>query len=540
MKMTASSDVYFFADFRFDRAGGGLFRRGDHGAFAPVPLGSRAHDLLAALIQRPGDVVSKEEIMAAVWPRLAVEEANLFVQISALRTILDKEQSGRSCIQTVTGRGYRFITPVTRCAEVMDSYTPPDRHNQFDVATVAKRKLPSLSLVVLPFANIGGDPDQEYFADGVTETLTTDLSRISGAFVIGRHTAFTYKGNAADVKQIGRELNVRYVLEGSVQRSGNRMRLNVQLVEAETGAHLWAERFDKPLADLFDMQDEIVSRLASQLQTELIDAEARRAERALNPDSTDLYFQARSLINWGLTPDILTRARALYERALDLDPCNVDALVGVAFVDLFVGISFTVDDPAPFLAAAETKLLKVLSTAPNHASAYRGFGLLLCLTNRAQRGVGELERALSIDPNSASAHALMGLARVYVGRAEETEAHVLEALRLSPRDPLAWNWFLYVGLARACLGDFAHALPWIRKSIDANRNNPWAFFHLAGSLAHLSLLGEARQELKAGLAVNPRFTIARFRAGMWSDNPVFLAQRERTIEGMRRAGVPEE
>jgi TolB-like protein len=149
---------------------------------------------------------------------------------------------------------------------------------------------PRLSIVVLPFANIGGDPEQDYFVDGVTESLTTDLSRINGAFVIGRHTAFTYKGKAVDLKQIGRELNVRYVLEGSVQRAGNRLRVNVQLIAAETGGHLWAERFDKPVADLFDMQDEIVSRLANTLQTQLVTAEARRAESTPNPDSMDLYF----------------------------------------------------------------------------------------------------------------------------------------------------------------------------------------------------------------------------------------------------------
>ena len=149
---------------------------------------------------------------------------------------------------------------------------------------------PRLSIVVLPFANIGGDPEQEYFADGVTDSLTTDLSRIRGAFVIGRSTAFTYKGKAADVRQIGRELNVRYVLEGSVQRGGNRLRVNVQLLEAETASHIWAERFDKPIADLFDMQDEIVSRLANALGQELVRAEARRAERKANPDSMDHYF----------------------------------------------------------------------------------------------------------------------------------------------------------------------------------------------------------------------------------------------------------
>jgi TolB-like protein len=158
---------------------------------------------------------------------------------------------------------------------------------------------PRLSIVVLPFANIGGDPEQEYFVDGVTESLTTDLSRIAGSFVIARNTAFTYKGKPFDVKQIGRELNVRYALEGSVQRSGNRLRVNVQLIDAETGAHLWAERFDKPVADLFDMQDEIVARLASQLGTQLIAAEARRAELALHPDSMDLYFQGMAWLNKG-------------------------------------------------------------------------------------------------------------------------------------------------------------------------------------------------------------------------------------------------
>jgi adenylate cyclase len=175
---------------------------------------------------------------------------------------------------------------------------------------------PRLSIVVLPFANLGGDPEQDYFVDGVTESLTTDLSRISGSFVIGRSTAFTYKGRHVDLKQIGRELNVRYVLEGSVQRSGNRLRVNVQLIDAETGAHLWAERFDKPLADLFDMQDEIVARLANQLGAQLIAAEARRAERAPHPDSTDLYYQGLVWFNKGITREFMTRARDFFERAL--------------------------------------------------------------------------------------------------------------------------------------------------------------------------------------------------------------------------------
>jgi TolB-like protein len=176
--------------------------------------------------------------------------------------------------------------------------------------------------VVLPFGNLGGDPEHEYFVDGVTESLTTDLSRVSDSFVIARNTAFTYKGKPYDVKQIGRELNVRYVLEGSVQGSGNRLRVNVQLIDADSGAHLWAERFDKPVADLFDMQDEIVARLANQLGAQLIAAEARRAERAPHPDSMDLYFQGAAYLNKGWFNEHLTQASDLFERARGHRKCR--------------------------------------------------------------------------------------------------------------------------------------------------------------------------------------------------------------------------
>jgi TolB-like protein len=223
---------------------------------------------------------------------------------------------------------------------------------------------PRLSIVVLPFANLGGDPEQDYFVDGVTESLTTDLSRMSGLLVIGRNTAFTYKGKHVDLQRIGRELKVRYVLEGSVQRSGNRLRVNVQLIDAETGNHLWAERFDKPVADLFDMQDEIVARLSNQLGTHLIEAEARRAEQAPHPDSTDLYFRGMASANKGLAPENMAQAHGYFERAIALDPGNVDALVGIARVDIYSVIAFLSDDRASRAAAAEAALTKVLLLAP--------------------------------------------------------------------------------------------------------------------------------------------------------------------------------
>jgi TolB-like protein/class 3 adenylate cyclase len=260
-----------------------------------------------------------------------------------------------------------------------------------------KAEPPHLSIVVLPFTNMAGDPEQEYFVDGVTESLTTDLSRIHGSFVISRNTAFTYKGKPLDVKTIGRELNLRYVLEGSVQRGGNRMRVNVQLIDAESGNHLWAERFDKPVADLFDMQDEIVARLANALSVHLFVDEALRAERAPSPDSMDLNFRAWAWWNKGITSDNLTEARRLFERALVLDPSNVWGLLGIAAVDSAVALSFLVADRASRFAAAEAAAVKALSLAPDNANAYLSLGAVQIFTNRASQGVRQCERALELN-----------------------------------------------------------------------------------------------------------------------------------------------
>jgi TolB-like protein/class 3 adenylate cyclase len=396
---------------------------------------------------------------------------------------------------------------------------------------------PRLSIVVLPFANIGGDPEQEYFADGVTESLTTDLSRITGSFVIARNTAFTYKGKSVDVKQIRRELNVRYALEGSVQRGGNRVRVNVQLVDTESGAHLWAERFDRTVADLLDMQDEVVAQLANVLSAQLTAVEARRAEQSLHPDSMDFYFQGLAWFYKGPTSENLARARGFFERALALDPGNVDAMVGAAGVDSNMG--YFTDDRAGVFARAEATLTKALSLAPNNADAHFFMGLVLINSNRAAQGIPEFERALALDPNYAAAHAMIAMANLYSGRAEESEAHVNDALRLSPRDVWAWAWMNLEGGAKLHLGADQEAVAWLRRSIEAYPNFSTPHFFLAAALANLGKLEEARAEAKAGLALDPKFTIHQFRVGAESDNPVFLKQRERLIEGMRKAGLPE-
>jgi TolB-like protein/class 3 adenylate cyclase/tetratricopeptide (TPR) repeat protein len=408
------------------------------------------------------------------------------------------------------------------------------------VGVPAETSPPSLSLVVLPFTNMGGDPEQEYFVDGVTETLTTDLSRISGAFVIGRHTAFTFKGKSVDLKAIGRELNVRYVLEGSVQRGGGRIRVNVQLIDAQTGNHLWADRFDKPVVDLFDMQDEIVSRLANSLGNQLTEAEARRAERALHPDATDFHFRGRACLFKGLTKDYLAQARGFFERALTLDPNFIKALVGTAIVDITISASYPKESALKYLETAEATLLKVLSQSPEDAEAHVFLGVVYILTNRAARGIAECNQALTLNRNLAEAHALIGWAQFLLGRSEETEIHIREALRISPRDTYAFQWMGFVGVAKLQLGADEEAVAWLRRSIEANRNLPQTHFHLAAALALLGELNDARDAAKAGLSVDPDFTIRRFRAGAYSSNPVYLAKRERIYEGLRMAGLRED
>ncbi|KJC60479.1 adenylate cyclase [Bradyrhizobium sp. LTSPM299] len=391
---------------------------------------------------------------------------------------------------------------------------------------------PRLSIVVLPFANLSDDPSQDYFVDGVTESLTTDLSRIGGSFVIGRHTAFTYKGKALGLRQVGRELNVRYALEGSVQRSASKLRVNVQLVDMEAGAHLWSDRFDKPIADLFDMQDEIVSRLANALNAELIEVEARQVGRSLHPDAMGLYFLGRHWWNKGFTSEYLAQARRCFEGALAIDPENVDAMIWIAAVDLTLGAALLTDDHRQCLARAETILLKVLSEAPNHAFAHLAMGAVLTYTRRAPQGIAECERALALDRNLADAHALIGIAKTYSDRSAEAEVHVNEALRLSPRDISAFRWLANVGFAKLQLAADLEAVNWFLRGVEANRNWPLTHFGLAATLAHLGKLDEAQAAAKTGFTFDPTFTIHRLMT-------FTHGRAARFADGLRMVGVPE-
>ncbi|MFG3591033.1 winged helix-turn-helix domain-containing protein [Bradyrhizobium sp. RDI18] len=513
---------YFFDSFSLDTERRELCRGPEVIAIAP-----QVFDLLGYLIGNRERVVSKNDLISAIWQGRVVSDVALTTRLNAARKAIGDSGDDQRLIKTFPRKGVRFV------ATVREALGPT-------TATFINLPSPAAgkpSLVVLPFANLSPDPAQDYFVDGVTESLTTDLSRMAGIFVIGRNTAFTYKGKCVDLKQIGYELGVRYVLEGSVQRARSRIRINVQLIDAETGNHLWGERFDKQIADLFDMQDEIGARLANQLGTELVTVEARRAARAPHPDSMDLYFQGMAYLNRGTDPASLSQARPFFEQALLLDAANAEAMVGITDVDTMRATSMLIDRTAP-LRVVEASLAKILAHTPNHARAHCLMGVVQIFTKRAAQGIAECERALALDRNLATAHAWIGLGKCNLGRAEETEAHIMEAFRLSPRDHKASSWMNTAGVAQSYLGADEAAVHWFKRSIETNRNiAPFVHFFLAAALAHLAQIEEARAYLQRGLVLAPSFSIEQFHASSPTDHPICLAQRARIAEGLRKAGL---
>jgi TolB-like protein/tetratricopeptide (TPR) repeat protein len=432
-------------------------------------------------------------------------------------------------------RGQRRLKNI---AEPVRIYTLSPAHSAAAPHAVVA---PRLSIVVLPFVNLGSNSEQDYFVDGVTESLTTDLSRIPGAFVIARNTAFTFKGKPVDARAIGRELNVRYMMEGSVQGGGDRIRVNAQLIDTETGAHLWAERFDKPRGDIFEMQDEITTRLARTVGIQIVAAEGRRAERERpnNMDAVDLAMRGWAILN---QPSSLHRGREacdLFEAALRLDDRNVEALIGLASHHSFDIRTFASTNREKQLRIADNAITKALTLVPDSALAHFVHANVLHVSGATERSLRELELAISLDRNLASAHADAGFMKVLLGRAEEAEADLTKAIRLSPRDPSLDRWISLLGIADLFLGRLESAVERLRKSVEMNPQLALPQFFLAAALALDGRSTEAQEARDAGLRLDPNFTVARFRNEARSKNPTFLEQRKRIYEGLILAGVPE-
>ena len=404
---------------------------------------------------------------------------------------------------------------------------------------------PSLSIVVLPFVNLSNDPDQEYFADGITEDLTTDLSRTPQSFVIARNTAFSYKGKSIDVRQIGRDLGVRYVLEGSVRRVGEQVRVNVQLLDAETGAHLWAERFDTDRASLAEAQNEIAGRLARILNLQLVAAAAQRIERQrlADPDARELEMRGWAAYYRPRTPAAMEESRQLFERALEIDPRSVDAMTGVALNLLHFCAGGWSKSPHEDEARAAQLLAVVLERDADHVLARVAMGLLRRSQNRLAEAQVELEMAVAIDRNNAEALRLLATALLFLGEPEAAIPHLERAIRLNPRDPNLSGYLWPLGQCRLLLGEVDEAIASLRKACAALPGDYFMHLNLAGALGLRGDLDEARAAVAEALRIKPEVdSLAKYRAFTpWIGNPRHWALREKTLNaGLRCAGFPDE
>jgi TolB-like protein/DNA-binding winged helix-turn-helix (wHTH) protein len=592
MDAVVIDDVFQFGDFRLNRCGGGLFRLNTDGNWNLVGLGSRALDVLFVLVQRAGELVSKQQIIDAVWPDTAVEENNLTVQISALRRVLDEGRAEGSCIQTVPGRGYRFVLAVRRegesrevrttpaaagapppLAEASDGHVPTatvedrtrpaatsQRRGALWAATLAGFVLaigallvltdthlfwgtnstdrPRLSIVVLPFQNLSGDPKDDYLADGITDDLTSDLALLSNAFVIAHQSAYTYKGRSVDVRKIGKELGVRYVLEGSVRRMGFVLRVNAQLVSGETGAHLWSDRFDEQISELASGQEQIVTRMRSELGVSLVEIEKARSlrEHPTNPDAFDLVQRARYILYQPPTNERHEQALALFERALLLDPQSVHALANTAFL-LMERSGYPLDN-ADDMQRAGQLLTQARAIAPSSWIVLNYTVQWLRRKDRWHEAIAVAEELVRRFPNNPVGFFDLAQSKTIAGHADEAIPLSERAIQLDPRSAWLFNRYKDMGFASLMLGRDEDAIRFLEGSVSINPGfygHQWTYRFLAAAYARSGRLADARLALSEA---DRRFPYDTVRSH-WPDDPsssVFAQQIKAMQDALRLAG----
>jgi TolB-like protein/DNA-binding winged helix-turn-helix (wHTH) protein len=580
VSLQTSAGAFRFGGFLLDLSAGGLFRVDELGCAVAIPLGSRALDVLVVLVEHHGVLVSRQSIMDAVWPGTAVEDNNLAVQISALRRVLDEGRQDGSCIQTVPGRGYRLVTPIGDDA-VQHAPAEPPQEAQRDTDTTApaarapaayrlrrawpaalllaglglvlgiwlladvrfmgQQEPPRLSLVVLPFENLSGDPKDDYLAEAITDDLTTDLSNIADAFVIARETAYAFKGKPTDVRKIGEELGVRYVIEGSVRRIGSALRVNVQLTSAESGAYLWSGGFAEQIVDLAAGQEQIVARMRSELGISLVEIEKARSlrERPTSPDAFDLILQARSLAN---QPPSLKRndaVKVLYERALERDPASVEAMLGIAYylVDrrATTGSWRTLEN----MQRADSLLGRARQIAP-------GSRMVLSVTAYRLRALGQWGEAMQVAdeeiqrfPNYVAGYHDLAHCKTATGHAEDEIALEEKAIRMSPRSPYLFERYLRIGYASLLLGRDEDAITSLQRSLAVSRdddgNRPWTYRQLAAAYARTGRSAEAKRALAEADRLYPYYHTARIFVPDPAV-PIYAEQIRRLQDALRLAG----
>ena len=478
----------------------------------PVALGTRAFDLLLALIEHRDRVLGKEELMALVWPGLAVEENNLTVQMSALRKAL-----GANSVATVSGRGYRFsleIQPFTASSHT--ELTLPDKP----------------SVVVFPFLNLSDNPEQEYFVDGMTEDITTELSRFRNLFVIARNSAFTYKGQAVDVRIVSRELGVHYVVEGSVRRAGQRVRVVAQLIDALSGEHVWAEKYDRMLGDIFDVQQEVTNAIVSAMAPQIGAAENKHYVRVRpgNLTAHDLAQHGCSIVAGNMDYDRAWRDEAfrLSTEALAIDANCSLALRTIALVQWWHAYHLTTESLPSTLDQGIAAATRAVALEPGDHQARRWKGMLMVMAQQTNEGLDELRQAHNINPNCALTLAWLGLFEAMHGDVNISVPHVLKALRLSPRDPSVSIFLILLGFTRFAVADYAEAAQAADAALRESPNVAVPYLVAAISWVGVGDIERAKKAFLTLQQISPKLAAARL-AGQWMSDNTSYRKRAHTF-----------
>jgi TolB-like protein len=514
--------IHKFGPFRLDSSAGILF----HGA-EPTMLGARAVALLRLLLEREGAPASKDALIEAAWPGLAVEDSNLTVQIAALRRVLAERGGGEGWIETLPRRGYRYTGPAVTTDQQGAATSSPI------APALALPDKPSVA--VLPFSNLSGDPAQDYFADGMVDDIITGLSRIKWLFVIARNSTFTFKGRTVDVKQVGRELGVRYVLEGSVRKLGDRVRITAQLVDAATGAHVWAERYDRTAEDVFALQDEIALAVVGAIEPSLRSAEVERVKRK-RPDSLDAYdlvLQAQPDIYSGM-PDRSAKGLVLLKNALALDPAYALAhgFAAMGHHNRFLRAGLHEEDRAASIHHARAAI--ALGQDDALALTFAGFSIGMDAHDRTA-AFASFEAALAVSPSSALAYILGSVIFGWNGEAARALDWGKRGIRLSPFDPWAFAAYHSIMLAHFQQGGYAEAADAAYRAVQSNPGHSISYMLLVAALVKLGRIEEAKAAGARVLELQPGFRYSRQFSGV-NCAPALAAALG---EALHAAGLPQ-
>ena len=493
-----------------------------------VAVEPQVFDLLVHLIRHRDRVVTKDDLLAVIWHGRIVSESALFNRINAARNAIGDAGDQQRLIKTLPRKGLRFVGDVQE--ESAEPAPPP--------LSLGEPRYPPLpdrpSIAVLPFANLGGDPDQDYFADGISEDLITGLAQIRWLFVIARNSSFVYKHRAVDVKQVSRELGVRYVLEGSVRRSGTQLRVTAQLVDAVTGVHHWAERYDRELGEIFAVQDEITRSVAGAIEPHLLAAEGYRA-LARSPDDLDAWeLVARSQVHaWRLTWPDYEKAIVALESAVERYPDYAPARSLLGFCQVFA-VHMGWVDRDPWLRTGRQHAIRSIALDDRNAWGHIALGYSALMERRTEESIAAFGRAVTLNPSSAAAHSHLSRAYAFAGRDREAIAHGEDAIRLSPLDPDMALFLGAIAVAHYTAGRYAETARFTTQALRLRPGFQGAQRLRCASLAQLGRVEEARAFLAEALPQQRQLSLDWIRANVPYQTPELM---DRFLEGMRKAGL---